>query len=153
MLEKLGHFRDVRHEDFVVTDEMVRRQHHENRIGILGQDPVRCQHDGRSGTAILGLLEHMRLRRLVAQLGRHVRALPGHGHHDRSLWGNQEADPIEGLTEERLPPGENGILLGSVLAVQASRQPCQSRSFAAGEHHAPGVGWAVVVRRHLRGRI
>ena len=66
MLEKLNDFRNVRHEELVVADEMVRRQHHEDRIGILGQDPVRRQHDGRSSAAILGLLEDMRLRRLVA---------------------------------------------------------------------------------------
>src|SRR5437870_5362629 len=69
------------------------------------------------------------------------------------MGGNQEADTIEGLTQKRFAPRENGVLLGSVLSVQASRQPCQSRPFAAGEHYPPGMGRPVIVRQLLHGWI
>ncbi len=148
-LERLDDLGDVLHEDLVVGHEVVRRQDYEDGLGILSHDPVGRQQDGRRGPAILGLLQDMRHRRLVAQLRRHVRALPSHGHHDRSLGGNQEADPIERLTQEGFEPSEHGILLGSVLAVQVPGQRSQSHSLATCEHDSPGMGWAVIVWRLL----
>jgi hypothetical protein len=57
---------DMLHEDSVVADEMVRWQHHQARLGIASQNPVRRQQDGRCGTPIFGLLQNMERRGFVA---------------------------------------------------------------------------------------
>jgi len=77
---------------------MVRRQHHQARLGIASQNPVSRQQDGRCGTPIFGLLQHMERRRFVAELLGQVRRLSGHGHHDRSPGRDTCAHPFERLT-------------------------------------------------------
>jgi hypothetical protein len=58
---------DMLHEDGVVGDEVLRRQHHQARLGIASQNPVSREQDRR------------------------------HGHHDRSPGRDTHTHPFEGL--------------------------------------------------------
>ena len=97
------------------------------------------QQDGRCGTPIFGLLQNMERRRFVAELLGQVRRLSGHGHHDRSPGRDTCAHPFERLTQEGLAARQSGVLLGSVLPIDLTGQPAQSRAFAPGKHHRPCV--------------
>ena len=43
------------------------------------------------------------------------------------------------LTQEGLAARQSGVLLGSVLPIDMTGQPAQSRAFAPGKHHGPCV--------------
>src|SRR5215510_3226822 len=75
----------------------------------------------------------------MAQLGGEIGALTSHRYHHRPLRGDAQPKPVKGLPQERLSPGEYGVLLGPVLAIDVASQLPEPHALAAGQYEGPRV--------------
>jgi hypothetical protein len=136
----LDELADAVHEDPVVRHEVVRGQDDDQRIGVLRPYPVCREQYGGRGAPVLGLHEDVRGGREASQLFRQVGPLSRHAHHDGPFGRNQEPYAVEGLPEQRLPPSENRVLLGSLFAVDVTSELSEPHALASRQHEGPRMG-------------
>ena len=129
---------DVGHEDRLLHDEVVGREHDDHGPGIPGPDPVRGQQHARRGAAVAGLGQH-RDRRVPGELGRDVSRVARLGHRDGLRRRDQPRHPIERGAQQGLRAGERAVLLRPRLPVQLAGQGLQPDAFSAGEHDRPEI--------------